>query len=111
MFIFSADWLFESIPPLVVGRRWIDYGFNAMAVKNHYPLIVISMWGKYHKEGLDVAPHIHQGFNSYREKATMAVKEDYYWNRKHLHTLGKATMLNANWMLCQNTTTLQWKCT
>ncbi|KAM7456726.1 hypothetical protein BLSTO_02519 [Blastocystis sp. subtype 1] len=43
VFIFSADWPFESIPPFVVGRRWIDYGFNAMAVKYHHPLIDVSI--------------------------------------------------------------------
>ena len=106
MFIFSADWPFESIPPFVVGRRWIDYGFNAMAVK----YIDVSMWGRHRKEGLDVAPHIHQGFNSYREKVTMAATEDYYWNRKYFRALGKATLRSANWMLCHNAKALRRKC-
>lgn len=94
----------------MVGRRWIDYGFNAMAVKYHHPLIDVSMWGRHRKEGLDVAPHIHQGFNSYREKVTMAATEDYYWNRKYFRALGKATLRSANWMLCHNAKALRRKC-
>ena len=43
MFAFSAGFPFSKIPPFVVGRRWIDYGLNAFAVKNKYPLIDVSL--------------------------------------------------------------------
>ena len=43
MFAFSAGFPFNRIPPFVVGRRWIDYGLNAFAVKNQYPLIDVSL--------------------------------------------------------------------